>query len=266
MPTSLRFTRQDAIVILTLNDPATRNALSGEAMFSAFEEAAAAVTADLTVRAVVLTGEGTTFCSGGNVVEMRERTGMFAGTPQQIANQYRAGIQRIPRALFQIDVPLIGAINGPAIGAGCDLACLCDIRIASERASFAESYLKLGIIPGFGGTWLLPRVIGYSRAAEMAFTGEAIDAKAALDAGLVSRIVPADDLMDTAMSLAGSIAKNPPQVLRWTKRLLREAQNARFEAILELAATYQGLAHHTADHAEALAAMRERRMPNFGGT
>jgi 2-(1,2-epoxy-1,2-dihydrophenyl)acetyl-CoA isomerase len=177
MPTTLDYRQDGPIVGLTLNGPDTRNSLTGDSLFSAFEQAVAKINSDLSVRVVILTGTGNIFSSGGNVQEMRDRTGMFAGTPQQIANQYRSGIQRIPRTLFQMDAPLIGAINGPAIGAGCDLACLCDIRIASEAATFAESYVKLGIIPGFGGTWLLPRAVGYSRAAEMALTGETLDAK-----------------------------------------------------------------------------------------
>ena len=164
----LKFELQRHVVILTLNDPATRNALTGETAFAAFEDAVDQMNADLNIRAAILTGEGTAFCSGGNIADMRDKKGMFAGTPPQIESQYRSGIQRIPKALSRLDVPLIAAVNGPAIGAGCDLACMCDIRIASEKASFAESFVKVGIIAGDGGAWLLPRIIGYARAAEMA--------------------------------------------------------------------------------------------------
>jgi 2-(1,2-epoxy-1,2-dihydrophenyl)acetyl-CoA isomerase len=212
-----------------------------------------------------LTGEGDCFCSGGNLKDMREKKGMFGGTVGEIAAQYQAGIQRIPRSLYRLDLPLIAAVNGPAIGAGCDLACMCDIRIASERAVFAESFLKIGIIPGDGGTWFLPQVVGFSRAAEMLFTGDSLDAGAARSIGLVSKVVASEDLMKEAMELAKRIAANPPQVLRWTKRLLREAQHARLDSVLELSATYQALAHHTADHGEALAAVFEKRVPRFVG-
>ena len=265
MQTSLEFRHEEAIGYLTLNDVGTRNALSGQEMFSAFEEAVHRINSDLSICVVILTGCGTAFCSGGNLTEMREKTGIFSGTAQEIVNQYRTGIQRVPRALWRLDVPLIGAINGPAIGAGCDLACICDIRLASDRARFAESYIKLGIIPGFGGAWLLARAVGYARAAEMAFTGESLDAHAALAAGLVSKVVAHENLMDEAKALAAVIAKNPPQTLRWTKRLLREAQNSTLDLVLELSAAYQGIAHHTADHKEALAAMVEKRSPNFSG-
>lgn len=190
---------------------------------------------------------------------------MFGGKAHEIAENYRQGIQRIPRALWALDVPLIAAVNGPAIGAGCDLACMCDVRIASTRASFAESFVRVGIVAGDGGSWLLPRIVGYARAAEMAFTGEAIDAKQAFSFGLVSKVVPHEKLMDSALDLADRIAANPPHVLRWTKRLLKEAQHERLDTILGMAASYQALAHHTEDHAEAVAAILEKRSPRFRG-
>ena len=253
------------VLVLTLDDPATRNALSGEDLYRAFEDTVALANGDLSIRAVVLTGAGLAFSSGGNVRDMRDRKGMFGGPPESIAEQYRTGIQRIPRALMALDVPSIAAVNGPAIGAGCDLACMCDIRIASQRAVFAESFVKVGIVPGDGGSWLLPRAVGYSRAAEMAFTGDMIDASEALAMGLVSKVVAPENLMEAALELAGRIARNPPHVLRWTKRLLKEAQHERLDNILTMAAAYQALAHQTQDHSEAVAAMLEKRIPEFHG-
>ena len=258
--------RRGAIAVLTLNRPETRNALSGEAMFAAFETIFEQLNADLSVRAAVLTGAGTAFCSGGNVAEMRDRTGMFAGTPEQIAAGYRAGIQRIPRAFQRLQVPIIAAVNGPAIGAGNDLATMCDIRLASTTARFAESFVKVGIIPGDGGCWLLPRVVGASRAAELAFTGDAIDAAEALRIGLVSRVVEPAALMTEALALAERIAANPPQVLRWTKQLLQQARHGTLDDALDSAGRLQGLAHHTADHAEAVASFFEKRAPVFTGS
>jgi enoyl-CoA hydratase/carnithine racemase len=252
------------VAVLTLNRPDTRNALSGEEMFAAFEALFAQLNSDMNIRAAVLTGAGSAFCSGGNVAEMRDRTGMFGGTPTQIAANYRAGIQRIPRAFQSLQVPIIAAVNGAAIGAGNDLACMCDIRIASETARFAESFVKVGIVPGDGGCWLLPRVVGLSRAAEMALTGDTIDAQEALRIGLVSRVVPSDALMREAMALAQRIAANPPQVLRWTKQLLQQAKTGTLDEALDTAGKFQGLAHHTADHAEAVAAFFEKRTPVFG--
>jgi enoyl-CoA hydratase/carnithine racemase len=261
----LKYEQQQNVVILTLNDPATRNALNGDALFEEFDRAVDRLNRDLNIRAAILTGAGTSFSSGGNIRDMREKRGMFAGNAPKVAAGYQAGIQRIPKSLWRLDVPLIAAVNGPAIGAGCDLACMCDIRIASDRAVFAASFLKLGIIPGDGGAWFLPRVVGYSRSAEMLFTGESLDAEAAHQIGLVSRVVPHENLMEEAMALALRIARNPPQVLRWTKRVLRESRNAPLNAILDLSATYQALAHETADHREAIAAFFEKREPEFTG-
>jgi 2-(1,2-epoxy-1,2-dihydrophenyl)acetyl-CoA isomerase len=253
------------VALLTLNRPDTRNALSGEDMFSAFEEIFERLNMDLNIRAAVLTGAGSAFCSGGNVAEMRDRTGMFGGTPTEIAANYRAGIQRIPRAFQTLQVPIIAAVNGAAIGAGNDLACMCDIRIASSSARFAESFVKVGIVPGDGGCWLLPRVVGMSRAAELALTGDAIDAAEALSIGLVSRVVAPDALLEAAMTLANRIAANPPQVLRWTKQLLQQARTGTLDEALDTAGRFQGLAHHTADHTEAVTAFFEKRSPVFGG-
>lgn len=261
----LRLARDGHVLVATLDDPSTRNALYGSDLFSDFEALVANANADLSVRSVILTGAGPAFSSGGNIREMHDKTGMFGGAPHEIAQNYRDGIQRIPRALMALDVPVIAAVNGPAIGAGCDLACMCDVRIASTRATFAESFVRVGIVAGDGGSWLLPRLVGYARAAEMAFTGEAVDAKQGFAIGLVSRVVPHEKLMESALDLAGRIAANPPHVLRWTKRLLREAQHERLDTILDMAASYQALAHQTSDHAEAVAALLEKRTPGFTG-
>ncbi len=217
---------------------------------------------DASVKAVILTGAGPIFSSGGNVKDM-QRFFDDALTPDAIREEYRQGIQRIPRALTQLDVPVICAINGPAIGAGLDLTCMCDIRIASETATFAESFVRVGIVPGDGGAWLLPRAVGRAKAAEMAFTGEAIDAQQALACGLVSRVVPADQLLPTARALADKIAANPGAVMRMTKRLLREGEHSTLESLLELSAGYQALAHKTADHREAVMSFVEKRKPRF---
>ncbi|MCX7155291.1 MAG: crotonase/enoyl-CoA hydratase family protein [Rhodocyclales bacterium] len=265
MSDKLKLDLREHVLLLTLDDPATRNALNGDDLYSAFEAVTERCNSDLDIRAVVLTGEGPAFSSGGNVRDMRDKKGMFGGEPHEIAEQYRRGIQRIPRALMNLDVPLIAAVNGPAIGAGCDLACMCDMRIASTRATFAESFVRVGIVAGDGGSWLLPRIVGYARAAEMAFTGEAVDAKQAFNIGLVSKVVPHEKLMESALDLALRIAANPPHVLRWTKRLLKESQHERLDTILGMAATYQALAHQTADHAEAVAAMLDKRKPTFSG-
>ncbi|RCW64138.1 crotonase/enoyl-CoA hydratase family protein [Pseudorhodoferax soli] len=254
--------RDGAILTLTMNQPETRNALTGNTAVDEFVQACEAIRRDTSVRAVIITGTGPVFSSGGNVKDMQR---FFGDTlsPEVIREEYRNGIQRIPKALYNLDVPTICAINGPAIGAGLDLTCMCDIRIASENATFAESFVKVGIVPGDGGAWLLPRAVGMSKAAEMAFTGEALNAQQALACGLVSRVVPAEALMAEARTLAAKIAVNPGGVLRMTKRLLREGQNSTLESLLEMSAGYQAIAHKTADHEEAVRAFMEKRAPKF---
>jgi len=253
------------IVTITLNRPETRNAITDIDMVEALIDACSRLAADLTIRAAIVTGAGPAFCSGGNLKHLQERSGMFAGDALQLRESYRRGIQRLPLALYELEVPTIAAVNGPAFGAGCDLTLMCDVRIASETAVFAESFVKLGLIAGDGGAWLLPRAVGASRAAEMAFTGEPIDAATALEWGLVSRVVPARNLMEEARALAGRIAANPPAALRMTKRLIREGQRASLPTLLEMAAAMQAIAHYTADHQEALEALAEHRQPDFTG-
>src|SRR5262249_2292655 len=158
--------------VWTINLPQVGNAITGTDFIAAFETAVDAANADTSIRAVILTGEGKIFSAGGNVKEMADQAGIFGLSPLDQRHAYVDGIQRVPRALGLLEVPLIGAINGAAIGAGCDLAMMCDVRIASERASFAESFVQLGLIPGDGGTWFLQRAVGYERAAEMTFTGD----------------------------------------------------------------------------------------------
>ena len=255
--------RTGAIVTLTLNRPQERNAISRPEDIGEIRDFCADMSADASVKAVIVTGSGSAFCAGGNVKDMRDKTGIFEGGPYTLRNRYREGIQQIPLALYELEVPTIAAINGPAIGAGLDLACMCDIRIAADTALFAESFVKLGIVPGDGGAWLLPRVIGMARASLLTLTGDTIDAAKALEYGLVSEIVPSAALLPTATSIAERIAANPGHAVRLTKRLLREGQDMKLASLLELSAAYQALAHHTADHEEAVAAFLAKRPPNF---
>jgi enoyl-CoA hydratase/carnithine racemase len=248
----LEYEQDGGVAIVSMNRPEQRNALTDYAQFEEFVDLCQRVGSDHSVRALILTGRGSAFCAGGNIKDMQERTGIFAGSPAELRDNYRRGVQRIPLALYNLEVPTIAAINGPALGAGCDLACMCDIRIASETASFAESFVQLGIVPGDGGAWLLQRAVGLSKACEMSFTGDAIDASEALACGLVSRVVPPEALLDEARALAGRIARNPSTVLRMSKRLIREAQHSRLDTVLELSAALQALAQHSDDHMIAL--------------
>ncbi|MCU4119091.1 crotonase/enoyl-CoA hydratase family protein [Variovorax sp. N23] len=260
----LLYEQHGPLVILTMNQPERRNPLTGNTAVSEFLAAIDRIDGDSSVRCVILTANGPSFSAGGDISEMRRQA-----TPEvsemAIRQEYRRGIQRLPLALFNLEVPIIAAINGHAIGAGLDIACMCDLRIASEKAVFAESFVKIGIIAGDGGAWLLPRIVGLSRASELAFTGDTIDARQALEWNLVSRVVPHEQLMESARGLAGRIAANAGHGLRLTKRLIREGLHSRLDTVLELSSVFQAVSHKTADHAEAVNAFLEKRAPRFGG-
>ncbi len=253
------------VTTLTLARPETMNPLGAKGDGDAFAAACDDINADLEVRCVVLTGAGRAFSAGGDIKAMKERSGTFGGTPPGISDGYRDNIHKVLRALYGLRVPLIAAVNGPAIGLGCDLACLADLRIASTSAKFGVTFLKLGIIPGDGGTWILPRIIGEARAAELFYTGDVIDAATALDWGLVSRVVEGDALIDEARALAAKVAAMPPHALRQAKNLMRQGRTITYDTALEMAANTQALMHLTGDHVEGIDALLERRAPRFKG-
>lgn len=256
------YEQKGQVAILTLNQPEKRNPISTLPMIEALVEAVEKADEDLSVRAVILTGSGSAFSTGGDLEMMQRGGGLRDFLSVQTRRNYRHGIQRLPMLFHSLEVPVIAAINGPAIGAGCDLACMCDIRIAAESAIFAESFVRLGIVPGDGGAWLLQRIVGMSKATEMTLTGDTIDAAEALACGLVSRIVPDAALMSEAVALAERIAANPPHAVRMAKRLLRQSQESSLSAILDMAAAMQALAHETAEHDERLKAFLAKRKPD----
>jgi len=265
MSSIIRLDRDGPVATLTLSRPEAMNALGEQGDGDAVAAACAELAADRSIRAAILTGEGRAFSAGGNVKAMLAGEGNFAGNPAMVREGYRGNIHKALRALHGLDVPLIAAVNGPAIGLGCDLACLADIRLASAKASFGVTFLKVGLVPGDGGTWILPRVIGMSRAAELFYTGRVITAEKAAEWGLVSEVVAPKELMDRARALAAEIAQQPPYQLRATKTLLRQGQSVSYDTMLELAASTQGLMHHTEDHREGARAILEKRPAVFTG-
>ena len=261
----LTIEKRGHVAILTLNRPDAMNALGmpgdGDQIQAVCEE----INADADVRCVVLTGAGRAFSAGGDVKAMKAREGAFGGSGVQIRDGYRRNIHRVVRSIYGLEVPSIAAINGAAIGLGMDVACMTDIRIAADTAKMGVTFLKLGLIPGDGGAWLLPRTIGMSRAAEMLFTGDVIDAKTAAEWGLVSRVVPAADLLAEAVALAERIAQQPPHALRLAKTLLKQGQNASYDTLMEMSAAAQAISHLTEDHMEGVDAILEKRAPVFKG-
>lgn len=261
----LTLEKRGPIALLTLNRPESLNALGAPGDGDAVSAVCERVNADPEVRCVVLTGAGRAFSAGGDIKAMKAREGAFAGSGVAIRDGYRSNIHRIVRAIYGLEVPAIAAVNGAAVGLGCDVACMVDMRIAADDARFGVTFLKVGLIPGDGGAWLLPRTIGMSRAAELLFTGEVIDAAKAAEWGLVSRVVPAERLLDEAFALASLIAQQPPHALRMTKALLRQGQNASYEALMEMSASAQAICHLTEDHMEGVEAVLEKRAPVFKG-
>lgn len=255
----------ERIATITLNEPSRRNPISGQPMVEAVLDALDAVQRDKGVSVAILTGAGSAFCAGGDIKEMARADSIFRAVPLDAAESYIDGIQRIPVALYNLDVPTIAAVNGPAIGAGCDLAMMCDMRIAGASARFGEVFLNLGIIPGDAGSWFLIRRLGYQKAAEMTFSGRLIDAQEALRLEMVLEVVPDDTLMARARERAAVIAGKPPRTVRTAKRLLRNAERMDLPDFLNTAAAFQALMHQTADHHEAVTAAIEKRAPSFKG-
>jgi enoyl-CoA hydratase/carnithine racemase len=259
MTDTLLIAQSGSVQTWTINVPDAANAITGVDFIAAFEAAVDAVNGDTDVAAVILTGAGRYFSAGGNIHEMRSKTGVFGLGPLDQRHGYISGVQRIPRAMQRCEVPVIAAVNGAAIGAGCDLAAMCDVRIASRDAFFAESFVQLGLIPGDGGSWFLPQAVGYARAAEMTFTGDRVDAATALSWGLVNEVVDPAELLPAAHRLAARIAKNPVHAVRMAKRLLLESRTAPLESTLALAAAMQPLAHQDPEHHRRVAELTHRQ-------
>ena len=246
------------VAMLTLNRHDVRNALTGTSLIDDIVTVAAWVNRTDEVSALILTAAGSAFCSGGNVKDMAERRGDFAGDAAEIANRYRRGIQRIPLALQQVEIPIIAAVNGPAMGAGFDLANMADIRLASSTATFGETFLNLGLIPGDGGAWFLQRLIGYQQAFELTLSGRIINATEAKALGIVLEVVEPAQLLARARELAAGFARQPPRAVRLTKRLMKMAQRMELKDFLDLCAAFQGMCHNEAEHLEAVQRMLAR--------
>jgi enoyl-CoA hydratase/carnithine racemase len=262
MSESIIYEQDQRVVTITLNRPDTRNALSGD-LIDGLIDALEKANRDKNVGCVILTGAGKSFSSGGNLQEIKNMTTKDNMSQSQLEKWYRFGIQKIPLTMNAIDVPIVAAVNGHAIGAGNDLCTMCDIRIAGEDAKFSESFLRIGIIPGDGGSWFLPKIIGLSRAAEMILTCDVLDAKKALNWGLVSQVVKNEELIIQAKEIANKIASQPPEASRRAKRLLRMSQNVPLDKALEMAASQQSILQMMDDHREAIDALIEKRKPKY---
>jgi len=248
------------VAIITLNRPEAKNAFSIE-MITLWNEYLKNARNDINVRVLIVTGKGDTFCSGGDIQEMAE--GRLRSWDMK--NFVWEGVHRIVLNLEDMDKPVIAAINGAAMGAGMDMAIMCDIRICSDRARFAESYVNMGVVPGDGGAYFLPRLIGISKALELLLTGDVINPGEALKLGIVNRVVPHEDLLNEAFRLSAKIAKKPPLAVRMIKRAVYQAQTSSLRSHLDYISSQLALLTETEDHVEAAKAFLERRKPVFTG-
>lgn len=256
--TDTRLDIGDGVATLTLARPEIRNALTGEGMVAEVLDAFHEAEQHPEVSVLVLTGEDPAFSAGGNVKDMAAGAGLFHGDPDTIAEAYRRSIQQVTTVLAGTDLVTIAAVNGPAVGAGFDLALGCDLRIGSTLASFTHTFVDLGLVPGDGGAWILPRVVGWQRAAELSFTARTVEAEEALALGILLEVVPPDRLAERVGELAALIAAKPAHSLRLTKRLLRHARTMSLAEFLDLTAALQAISHHTGAHAEAVDRFLER--------
>ncbi|MBI4595474.1 MAG: enoyl-CoA hydratase/isomerase family protein [Candidatus Tectomicrobia bacterium] len=252
---------EDGVALITLNRPDRLNAANDQ-LVSELSQAIAMAREDKNVRALVLTGSGRAFCAGADVGGMQREQ---KPTPFDIRNQLRDGAQKMILNIQKCEKPVIAAINGVAAGGGFDLACACDMRFASDKARFLEAFVRIGLFPGWGGTWMLPRIVGLAKAAELIWTGDEIDAKEAERIGLVSKVVPHEALEKEVMALAKRLAQGPSIAITLSKIAMYKGLETDLETALEFICAAETLTLTSGDHAEGVKAFREKRKANFQG-
>ncbi len=262
---TLIYEKEAGVATITLNRPQQLNAVGGtmgEELQQTLEEA----NSDESVRALIVTGAGKGFCSGADVTGLGSLGGRNDSAWRLSAKSPAAGgISSFVVPFYNCEKPIIAAVNGVAAGGGFSIALACDIRIASERARFSQIFIRRGLVPDTGSTYFLPRVVGISKACEMVFTGEILDAAEAKDCGIVSRVVPHDDLMPAAREMAARIASLPPLTMKLAKRALYKGASTDFASALEFEGFMQGICFGTEDFREGVAAFLEKREAKFKG-
>jgi enoyl-CoA hydratase/carnithine racemase len=262
MTDQLLFETKDHIATITLNRPDVLNAFTEE-MIEAWVAALQECRDNDDIHVVVLTGAGRAFCAGGDVRAMKESPDR--NNPNLTKSRLWDMVQNIPKTLQEMDKPIIAAVNGPATGAGMDMASMCDIRIAAESAKFAESYVRMGLVPGAGGCWFLPRLIGMPKALELLYTADFVEAAEAKEIGLVNHVYPDDELMEQTYKLATKIARRAPISVRLIKRATYQGQRIDLVTHLDQISSHMTIARSSDDHMEAVDAFLEKRHPVFKG-
>lgn len=252
------------VLWLYLNRPDAMNAFS-EDMIKSLVGTLNKAEADPEIRLTVISGRGKAFCAGGDIKAMEEKTGMFAGDSAELKRRYQEGIQQIPLTIEACHKPIIAMINGAAIGAGLDLACMCDLRICSDKAKFGETFTKLALVPGDGGSYFLQRVVGFSKAMEMTLTAKVYNSKEAEQMNLVHQVSSPEELKDKVQEYVEAILLTAPKASMMAKEALKEAYHERITPMLDTLSTFQGDTQRTEDHFEALAAFKEKRKPVWKG-
>lgn len=254
--------KEDHIVTLTLNRPDRLNAVSRQ-MADELVVAMADIANDNDARVMVLTGAGHGFCTGGDVSEPIAE--VYGGSAQNISSTLHRVYQGTILKLYNLDIPTIAMVNGQAMGFGFDLALACDLRIGSENARFMVAFTRIALTPATGGAWLMPQIVGLSKAAELIFTGDFLEAKEAQRLGILNRLVPSPELEKETMALAQRISQNSPLANRLAKLLLHKGLQTDLEAALELGATCQAIGITSEDFQEGIVALRDKRKPIFRG-
>ncbi|HYA96961.1 MAG TPA: enoyl-CoA hydratase-related protein [Methylomirabilota bacterium] len=251
----------ERVATLVLNRPERLNALNGE-LAAAINEALGRIAEDKGVRAVVMTGAGRAFCAGGDLAAIR--AGRDSGDLARLEPILRGGMQMVLR-MRTMPQPVVAAVNGPAAGAGMNIALAADIRIAAADATFGQNFAKVGLFPDYGGIHFLPQLVGPSRAAQLFYTGDMIDAQTALQIGVINRVVPPERLEAEARALAQKIAAGPPIAVQAVKRAIFGTERAELEAALETEVRQQMLCFQSEDCGEGVRAFFEKRAPKFQG-
>lgn len=253
--------KKGRVGLITLNRPEVRNAFN-MAMIDRWHEALEEANRDDEIRVVVVTGAGKAFCAGGDLNEIQENAVKSAIERKDFLWK---GVHKVAFTLQEMDKPVIAAVNGSAFGAGLDMALLCDIRLASSKAKFSESYVKVGLVPGNGGTYLLPKLVGMSKAMEMFLTASVLDAEEAKQIGLVNQVYSPEELLDKAMEMAETIAAGPPIQMGMIKRQLLQSMNGSLKEHLDYASSNMAVVMDTEDRVEGFNAFVEKRSPEYKG-